>query len=71
MNSVDFNITLCTGGATDETVMECPKRFECKRWWTQEHTDAARELGLLEHKIYIPVDPGFITEEGCINFLEK
>lgn len=71
MNSVDFNITLCTGGQTDELVPDCPRKNECKRYWTQEHTNAAREQELVEHSIYVLVDPNSITEKGCEYFLEK
>ena len=71
MESIDFNITFCTGGATNETIPECAKRFECKRWWTEECTKQAKEQGLIEHKILIPVDPNFITKEGCEYFLNK
>ena len=73
MSSVDFNITLCIGGHTDETVPDCPVREQCKRLWTQEHTNAAREQGIniLEQKVYVPISPSSITENGCEYFLER
>ena len=68
-----MDITFCNGEFPQVkdgklTMVTCPVRENCHRFWTEEHRKKAIETGDTYHSFFVMSDSFAITENGCENF---
>lgn len=71
-----FDITFCNGEVHylengEEIIKVCPVKGKCHRFWTKEHSQEAKRLGLRYHSFFLLTDPNSVNEKGCGSFWEE